>query len=125
MRTICLIIAALFLIGCGGSGSQGDAASPGGAPSGAGTGMGPGISVAEALATRAEPPFLVNGWLWVEDADVRLCTSLSEWLPPQCVHPSLTVKGLDLSTVEGLRRDGPTAWSLQTIQLLGEVSGSV
>lgn len=125
MRTICLITAALFLVGCTGSGSPGGSVAPEGTPSSGGAGMGPGISVAEALASRLEGPLLINGWLWAEGAEVRLCAGLSESLPPQCATPSLTVSGLDLATVEGLRREGQTAWSQQTIQLLGEVSKGV
>lgn len=116
------LAAGVALAGCSASREAGT--TPGDAL-GAGAGMGPGISVAEALASRAEPPFLVNGWLWAQDAEVRLCSSLSGSTPPQCVAPSLAVRGLDLATIEGLRREGGAAWSQEAVQLLGEVSGGV
>ncbi len=118
-RTVIGVLAsALILAAC--AGDAGGPISPSG-----GAGMGPGISVAEALASRAEGPYLVNGWLWAEGAEVRLCSSLSGSSPPQCVTPSLTVQGLDLGTVAELRSERGVSWSQQTVQLLGEVSRGV
>jgi hypothetical protein len=91
-----------------------------------GTGVGPGISVAEALASRLEGPLLVRGWLWRADAgDLRLCAELTDSIPPQCTKPQLIVKGLDLSKVEGLRREGGVTWSPQPVLVLGDVTGGV
>ncbi|HLF09256.1 MAG TPA: hypothetical protein VI789_07915 [Dehalococcoidia bacterium] len=87
--------------------------------------MGPGISIAEALASRLEGPLLVNGWLWADGREVRLCVALTDAAPPQCTQPSLTVRGFDLSAIGDLRTDRGVTWSQKTIQLLGDVSGGV
>lgn len=107
----------------GGSGAEPVPGDPG---PGVGAGMGPGISVAEALASRADGPFLVRGWLWrAEGGDLRLCAELTDSIPPQCTKPWLTVKGLDLSKVESLRTEGGVTWSPQLVLLLGAVTRGV
>ena len=91
-----------------------------------GTGFGPGISVGEALTSRLEGPLLVRGWLWRADGgDLRLCTGLTDSSPPQCTKPWLTVRGLDLSKVEGLRTKEGVTWSSQPVLALGEVMQGV
>jgi len=114
----------LLVIGCaGGSAGEPGPVSPG---PGVGTGVGPGISVGEALASRLEGPLLVRGWLWRADGgDLRLCTELTDSIPPQCTKPWLTVNGLDLSQVEGLRTEGGVTWSPQQNLVLGDVTGGV
>lgn len=114
----------LLVIGCaGGSGSEPGQVSPG---VGVGTGVGPGISVGEALASRLEGPLLVRGWLWrASGGDLRLCAALTDSIPPQCTKPWLTVKGLDLSKIQGLRTEGRVTWSLEQVLVLGTRSGGV
>jgi hypothetical protein len=88
--------------------------------------VGPGISVGEALAFRLGGPLLVRGWLWrAYGGDLRLCSGLTDSLPPQCTKPWLTVKGLDLSKVDGLRTEGEVTWSLQPALVLGDVTGGL
>ncbi len=85
-----------------------------------------GISVGEALASRLEGPLLVRGWLWRADGgDLCLCAELTDSIPPQCTKPWLTVKGLDLNKVEGLRIEGGVTWSPQPVQVLGAVGGGI
>jgi hypothetical protein len=68
----------------------------------------------------------VRGWLWRADgSDLRLCTELTDSIPPQCTKPWLTAKGLDLSKVEGLRSEGGVTWSPQPVLVLGDVKGQV
>jgi hypothetical protein len=88
--------------------------------------VGPGISVGEALAFRQEGPLLVRGWLWrAAVGDLRLCSGLTDSLPPECAKPWLTVKGLDLSKVDGLRTERGVTWSAQPALVLGDVTGGV
>ena len=122
--TFVLLATALIITACV-SGAGGEPA-PGGPGPGVGAGVGPGISVAEALASRLEGPLLVRGSLWrAKDGDLRLCAELTDSIPPQCTKPWLTVKGLELSKVEGLRTEGEVTWSPQPVLLLGAVSGGV
>lgn len=119
-----LLATALAIAACDG-GSGGEPA-PGGPGPAAGSGFGPGISVGEALAFTGEGPLLVRGWLWrAQDSDLRLCSGLTGSIPPECSKPWLTVKGLDLSKVEGLRTEGGVTWSAQPVLLLGDVTGGV
>jgi hypothetical protein len=91
-----------------------------------GTGFGPGISVGEALTFHLEGPLLVRGWLWrVHGGDLRLCSGLTDTMPPDCTKPWLTVKGLDLSKVEDLSTEGRVTWSPQPVLVLGDVTGGV
>ena len=117
-----LLTTAVAITACaGGSGAEPGPGDPG---PGLGAGMGPGISVEEALGSRLEGPLLVRGWLWrAEGGDLRLCTAVTDSIPPQCTKPWLTVKGLDLSKVDGLRTEGGVSWSPQPSLVLGEVGG--
>jgi len=120
-RLACAALAmAVALIAAACAGANAPATGPVGP---AGGGMGPGISVAEALASDLEGPLLVNGWLWHPDrGDIRLCTKLTDSLPPQCVEPSLVVVGADLSQMKGLNTAQGVTWSPQPIQLLGDMT---
>ena len=89
------------------------------------SGVGPGISIAEALASNLKGPLLVNGHLHVQNDHVRLCEVLAESFPPQCGGMSLVVKGLDLTTMDGLTSEGSITWSDQFVQVLGTVEGKV
>ena len=104
-----LLATALIITACsGGAGGEPSPVSPG---PGVGASVGPGISVAEALASRLEGPLLVRGSLWrAQTGDLRLCAELTDSIPPQCTKPWLTVKGLELSKVEGLRTEGGVTW---------------
>lgn len=99
----------------------------GGMPVGAG-----GLSVAEALATDAENPLAVHGYVWGRGDDVRLCTALSVTSPPTCEEPSMQVRGIDLVTMSSTLHDGGTTWTNGEVSLLGDrvdgelqVSGTV
>ncbi|MSQ05792.1 MAG: hypothetical protein EXR54_01250 [Dehalococcoidia bacterium] len=119
-----LLATALTVAACaGGSGAEPGPGAPG---PGMGAGMGPGISVAEALVSRLEGPLLVRGWLWrAEGGELHLCAELTDSIPPQCRKPWFTVKGLDLSKVEGLRAEGGVTWSPQPVLVLGDVMRGV
>ena len=97
----------------------------GGLDSGPISGVGPGISIAEALASNLDGPLLVNGHLHVQNDQALLCELLAESFPPQCGGRSLTVEGLDLTTMAGLTSEGPVTWSDQPVQVLGTVEGEV
>jgi hypothetical protein len=124
VRLTWMLIAATLLV----TGSKGDSGASGSnaemAPPGGGA-MGPGISIEEALASKLEGPLLVNGWLRQDGRDSRLCTSLTDATPPRCVEPSLVVRGLRLSKVEGLRTEQGVTWSTRPMQMLGELHNGV
>lgn len=90
-------------------------------------GMGPGISVADALASTADEPLLVNGYVFVlADGTVVLADLIAESFPPQPAGASVSVDGLDLMQIPLI--EGPTdaeiaitAWTDTPIQLLGEL----
>ena len=54
---------------------------------------GGGLSVAEALATDAEPPLAVSGWLVRTEAGARLCSSYTADADEPCGEPSLALEG--------------------------------
>ncbi len=89
------------------------------------SGVGPGISIGEALTSNLTGPLLINGLLHVQNGQVRLCESLAESFPPQCAERFLVVKGLDLTTMDGLTSEGSVTWSDQPVQLLGTVEDEV
>ena len=90
------------------------------------SGVGPGISVAEALESTAEGPFLVNGFIVTEeDGTVLLAELLAESLPPLAGGATLIVEGLDLDTFPGLKTAQGITWSDQPVQLLGDVADGV
>lgn len=127
-----LLATALTIAACaGGSGGEPPPGGPGPGVSktldlSAGSGFGPGISVGEALAFRLEGPLLVRGWLWrAGGGDLRLCTELTDSIPPECTKPWIPVKGLDPRQVEVLRAEGGVTWSVQPVLVLGDVTGGV
>ena len=77
------------------------------------------------FASDLKGPLLVNGHLHVQNNQVRLCEVLAESLPPQCGGGILVVKGLDLTTLDGLSSAGSVTWSDQPVQVLGTVKGEV
>ena len=85
----------------------------GGMPVGAG-----GLSVQEALATDAENPLAVHGFLVGRGVDVRLCTALLPTTPPACGDPSMPVQGIDLVTMSSTMYDGGTTWTDHEVSLL-------
>lgn len=85
--------------------------------------VGPGLSVEEALAAKTTEPLLIRGGLLIEGDQVRLCSGFAESSPPQCTGAYLVVKGLDLSTVEGLVRTGGVASA--EVKLVGTVDDGV
>ena len=87
------------------------------------SGVGPGISIEEAFTSNLKGPLLINGHLHAEDGRVRLCAVLAESFPPQCGGRFLVVKGLDLTRIDGLAREGSVTWSEQAVQILGTVEG--
>ena len=93
--------------------------------SGPNSGVGPGISIGEAMASNLTGPLLINGFLHVQNDQVRLCELLAESFPPQCGGSSLVVKGLNLMTVEDLTSEGSVRWSDQPVQVLGIVEDEV
>ena len=122
MKNLLLLLAAAtivsaFMASCGDD--DGDM------PPGPVSGVGPGISVGEALTSNLQGPLLVNGHLHAQDDQVRLCELLAESFPPQCGGETLVVEGLDLTTMDGLTREGGVTWSDQLVQVLGTVEGEV
>ena len=125
MKTLfALAVALLALAGasCGGDGT-GDG---GGQTPAAGAPIpGGGLSIAEALASTSDEPLMVRGYVIADGEIVRLCDGLAESHPPQCAEPSLVVEGLDLTSVEGLKREGRRAWTDAAVSLLGTVEDGV
>ena len=89
------------------------------------SGVGPGISIGEALTSNLQGPLLVNGHLYAQDGQVRLCELLAESFPPQCGGKTLVVEGLDLTAMDGLTSEGRVTWSDQLVQVLGTVEAEV
>ncbi len=116
-----LILTAIALIAAACGGGDGDEP----VSAGPSLGVGPGLSVSEALDSRLDQLLLVNGILVVKGDEARLCELLLESFPPQCGGASLLVIGLDLSTVDGLQREGDVQWTNGTVQLLGPVEDGV
>ena len=72
---------------------------------------GGGLSVAEALATDAEPPLAVSGWLVRTEAGARICSSYAPNADEPCGEPSLALEG-DVAGETG-----------EQVSLLGSVDG--
>lgn len=108
----CAVGAAVGLAGCGGSGSDVAATAHSTASSASGMVLpGGGLSVAEAIATKAEPPLAVAGWVVGSDAHARLCSGYNAGASQPCIEPSLALKGA------GEAKDGTQ------VSLLGAVQG--
>ncbi len=82
------VAAALALAGCGGSGDEAEPA--GGAPAAGAAIPGGGLAIAEAIASTADGPLLVKGFLVEVDNELRLCTTAGA---DGCGEPSLLVSG--------------------------------
>lgn len=107
------IVAALALAGCGGSSDEAEPA--GGAPAAGAAIPGGGLTIAEAIASTAEAPLLVKGFLVGAGGELRLCASAPEsYSVRRCGEPSLRVEGY-----EGGAR--PT----EQVSLLGAVADGV
>jgi hypothetical protein len=72
---------------------------------------GGGLSVAEAIATDAEPPLAVTGWLVRTDEGLRICSSYTANADEPCGEPSLAIVG-DVGQSTG-----------EKVSLLGSVEG--
>lgn len=81
-----------------------------------------GMSVTRALSHRATDDLvLVTGALFVNaDGTVLLCEAMAESFPPQCGGARLEVRGLELTTIEGLQREGDVQWA-ESVVLFGSV----
>ena len=119
----------LFLAACTAAGSPDDTPAPpaGGSPavlvvSGDHDANEPGMSVSQALGHRATDDLIsVAGALFVNaDGTVLLCEAIAESFPPQCGGQRLEVRGLDLSTIDRLQREGEVQWA-ESVVLFGSV----
>lgn len=125
LRVLVFALSALMLAGCGASAGGEAARPPAPAPPASAQPIpGGGLSIDEALATDAEGPLAVKGALVATGADVRLCSTLAESYPPQCGGSSLSVRGLDLGSIDGLERASGVAWA-ERVSLLGDVRDGV
>ena len=87
--TAVALAAAFALAGCG-SDADDTATSD---PSSGAVLPGGGLTVAEAIATDAEPPLAVSGWVVRADGDARLCSSYAPDAEEPCGAPSLALEG--------------------------------
>lgn len=86
--TVAAAAAVLALAGCGGE--DGPATTQ---PSSGAVTPGGGLSVAEAVATDAEPPLAVAGWVVDSGEGARLCSGYRAEADEPCVEPSLALMG--------------------------------
>jgi polygalacturonase len=86
------IVASLALAACGG-GDSSSAGSPGTSPSAGAVLPGGGLSVAEAIASDAEPPLAVTGWVVRTGDGARLCSGYEANADEPCAEPSLALIG--------------------------------
>lgn len=105
-----LLVASFALAGCGGDDSS-SMGSPTTSPSSGAALPGGGLSVAEAIATDAEPPLAVNGWVVRTGDGPRICSSYVPNADESCGQPSLALEG-DVTQGTGER-----------VSLLGSVDG--
>jgi hypothetical protein len=86
-----VVVVSFALAACGG-----DEPSSGETPTSPSSGAvlpGGGLSVAEALATDAEPPLAVSGWLVRAEDGARICSSYAANADQPCGEPSLALEG--------------------------------
>jgi hypothetical protein len=107
-----VIVASFTLAGCGGEDSS-STGSPTTSPSSGAVLPGGGLSVAEAIATNAEPPLAVTGWLIRTGDGPRICSSYTPGADEPCGEPSLAL--------EGEVRQGTG----EKVSLLGAVDGDI
>ena len=75
------------------------------------------LTVAEALATDADGPLRVRGALVFDGRVARLCDSLAESYPPQCVEGTI-ITGFDASIIPpDADTDGRVRW-MDSIELI-------
>jgi hypothetical protein len=121
----------LFLATCTAAGNPDDPVTPappaGGSPavlvvSGDHDANEPGMSVSQALGHGPTDDLIsVAGALFVNaDGTVLLCEAIAESFPPQCGGQRLEVRGLDLSTIDRLQREGEVQWA-ESVVLFGSV----
>ncbi len=85
------------------------------------------LSIEEAIASNAEGPVTVRGYIVAPAGQTTmLCSALLESYPPQCGGPSLIVEGIDLSRIEALTGTNDPSlaqvqWSDREVSLLGSV----
>lgn len=108
LAAVVLVSVCLGLAGCGDDSA--DVSTAGSPPAGAAV-PGGGLSVAEALATDADPPLAVSGWVVGSGGNARLCSTYDASADERCGEPSLALEG----EVEGT--DG------KRVSLLGAVEG--
>ena len=104
-----VVLASFALAACGG-----DEPSSRDAPASPSSGAvlpGGGLSLAEALATDAEPPLAVSGWLVRTEAGPRLCSTYAPNADEPCGEPSLALEG-DVAGEDG-----------EEVSLLGSIDG--
>ena len=94
------------------------------------TPMGPGISVADLLASTADGPFVVNGYLFIAtDGTVVLADAIAESYPPQPAEAQVSVEGANLLSfplVEAVEGEIAIAqWTESPVQLLGDLVDGV
>jgi len=56
---------------------------------------------------------------------VRLCEVLFESFPPQCGGASIEIRGLDLTTVNGLQVEQNVSWTDREVTLTGVLESGV
>ena len=98
------------LAGCGGEDSS-STGSPATSPSSGAVLPGGGLSVTEAIATNAEPPLAVTGWVVRTGDGPRICSSYTPDADEPCGEPSLALEG-DVAQGTG-----------EHVSLLGSVDG--
>jgi len=119
---------ALLAAACGGDSEATSTPIPPGTPDSSSAGgtmlaMGPGLSIAEARATSAQQPLLINGYVVVDASGMRFCEVLLESFPPQCGGDSFVLEGLNLDNHPEYQREGDVTWSENQVQLLGTLDG--
>lgn len=122
-RSLAVIaLGAALLAACGGD----DAPEPAdtAAPTTSGMPADGGLTVAEALATDAEGPLTVRGFLLDDGTTVRLCDAVLESYPPQCGGDSVEVEGVAVAELEGATTEGEISW-VEQASLTGELTDGV
>lgn len=125
MRHLLVALFALTLIaaGCGGHGDDAMPVEPEGGIGGSDQPPQPGdgISVGELLDRGITGPVTVEGFIVIEDDDVRLCDALAESFPPQCGGDFAPLVGLEAAEVPDLQTEGRTSWTDLPVTLIGEL----
>lgn len=87
---VAAVALSLALVGCGGAAPEQTTV---GQPSSGAVLPGGGLTVAEAIATSAEPPLAVTGWVVGTDGKARLCSTYDAAADEPCGAPSLALRG--------------------------------